>query len=494
MKMMKLLGAASVAALIAGAANAQLALEQSDLNLSAVTPDIDAPIEVAEEIDFTALSDATTGDAATFGLEVLTQGQIPPGQNIFLSISVTNGVFASDLDGDEVVDGDTGSVVQTGGAAGDSSVQYLITTDADDNASNGGSRDAVGVNLPILMSSCGDVTFAVTQFQTEGAGTVIEGGAADLTDGAGDPVNAVECVDAFVATLAPDAAVSTINFASGFLDFVGPTGTTILGDFNLAIDATVFVDLGTTVADESMVDGFDVSIDFADASGIDDGTATATAGAIFADADVAPTGDSILLSSTTTATANPSTGTFDIDADGVDPMMAQAVTASGGTITLDDTYLQASDDFTAQDVEDLVFNGSTFGPFDWVADTNGRVNSIFRVTGLDAITTDIPGLLIVENSRNDLNGVFPFDVLMSSVEGSEIRYTSSSLEGIAGAFGTADITMVFGGVLDLDVDRLLSGPSTATVVPFGDGANDSGTDGGDETTRATTENDDEGNF
>ena len=141
-----------------------------------------------------------------------------------------------------------------------------------------------------------------------------------------------------------------------------------------------------------------------------------------------------------------------------------------------------------------MFNGSTFGPFDWVADSNGRVNSIFRVTGLGSLTSDVPSLLITENSRNGVNGVFPFTLEASSVQGSEVRLNSTDIEGIVGsAFGTADITWIFGGVLDLDVDRLLSGPSTATVVPFGDSANDDQGPDADDLTRATNE-DDGGNF
>lgn len=105
------MGAASAAALIAGAANAQLQLELSDVAATAAGT-INATsgtVTVAEEVDFAALSDATTGSVGTVGLEVLTQGQIPPGQNIFLTIELTNAVFASALNGDEVVSGDTGS-------------------------------------------------------------------------------------------------------------------------------------------------------------------------------------------------------------------------------------------------------------------------------------------------------------------------------------------------------------------------------------------------
>lgn len=492
MKMMKLLGAASTAALIAGAAHAQLDLVQ----VASGGHDIAAPIEVAEEIDFAALSDATTGDSAIFGLEVLTQGQVPPGQNILLSVDVVNGVFSEDLvDGTTyVVFGATGAVVQSGGAAGSSTVQFLITSDTSDSSITGGGVDGVALELPVLMSSCDDLTFSVTEFETEVGGNAIEGGVADLSDGAGEDQSAVTCVDAFTASVAPDADNTTISFAGGFTTFVSANSDTAssaeLGEFEFAVDTTVFVDLGTTVAAPGMADGFNASVDFADTSGLASGTAT-TGDALFTVAATAPAANSIGLAGTTAATTSSETGQFFVQTDG-DPIMAQVVTVSGAELTLDDTYLQATDPFLSADVEDLVFNGSTFGPFDWVADTNGRVNSIFRITGLDMQSDDIASLLIVDNSRNGTDGVFPFTLLASDIEGSEIRMVSSTLEGIAGAFGTADITMVFGDTLDLDVDRLLSGPSTATVVPFGDGANQDGVDA-DATTRSAEE-DDGGNF
>lgn len=493
MKMMKLLGAASTAALIAGAAHAQLDLVQ----VASGGHDIAAPIEVAEEIDFAALSDATTGDSAIFGLEVLTQGQVPPGQNILLSVSVANGAFSEDLvDGTTyVVNGATGAVVQSGGAAGSSSVQFLITSDTTDSSITGGGVDGVALELPVFMSSCDDLTFSVTEFETEVGGNAIEGGAADLSDGAGEDQSAVTCVDAFTASVAPDADNTTISFAGGFTTFVSANSDTSssaeLGEFEFAVDTTVFVDLGTTLAAPGMADGFNASVDFADTSGLATGNAVAGTGPLFATAATAPAANSIGLAGTTAATTSSETGQFFVQTDG-DPIMAQVVTVSGAELTLDDTYLQATDPFLSADVEDLVFNGSTFGPFDWVADTTGRVNSIFRITGLDMQTDDISSLMIVDNSRNGTDGVYPFTLLASDIEGSEVRMVSSTLEGIAGSFGTADITFIFGDTLDLDVDRLLSGPSTATVVPFGDGANQDGVDA-DSLVQSATQ-DDDGNY
>ena len=115
------------------------------------------------------------------------------------------------------------------------------------------------------------------------------------------------------------------------------------------------------------------------------------------------------------------------------------------------------------------------------------------MTGLST-TVDTIAQIVVANSNNGLNGVYPFTISASDVDNGEERLVSSTLEGIAGAFGTADISMVFSTTNDLDVDRLLSGPSTATVVPFGAGANQDGSGGANPTIPTNTDNDDRGDF
>ncbi len=514
MKMMKLMGAASAAALIAGAANAQLQLELSDVAPTAAGT-INATsgtVTVAEEVDFAALSAAVGGSTGTVGLEVLTQGQIPPGQNIFLTVQLTNAVFASALDGDEVVSGDTGSVVNSGGAAGESTVRYLVTSDTADTSSNGGARDAIGLVLPILMSSCGDVTAQVTEFQTESAGTPIEGGTASLTTGSGltlAPDEIADCDDAFWATISPDTNPTAIDFmatAGAFEGFVADTVSTdtatvaTIGDAAVRVDTSVFIDFGSTAASVTDVIGYEADIDFVDDAGIASGAGTGAAfwvdTAAAASNTIALDGDAVAGAPATAAPGD--LGNIEITADATNDMMAQVVSVSDAILNLRTTggsFLSASDPFLSADVEDLVFNGSTFGPFDWVADSNGRVNSIFRVTGLAGLQSDVPSLLITENSRNGVNGVFPFTLEASSVQGSEVRLNSTDIEGIVGsAFGTADITWIFGATLDLDVDRLLSGPSTATVVPFGDNANSDETNGDTDQLRRSVNGDDDGNF
>ena len=444
-------------------------------------------------------------DDGEFGLNVLTQGVIPPGQNLFLTITVTNGTFTANLDGSEfggfILDagGITGAVVNAGGTIGASSVRYLITTDSVDLSTGDGSRDGVSLNLPIEVSTCGDVTFNVTEFQTESGGTPIEGGTAALTVG-GVPTPAVTCDDAFQATLVVDVDNTTLDFTTAFTDFIVAAPdtalTAVLGDFLLTVDPTVNIDMDGTAAAPVHVLGFGSNINFADDTNIVDGTAGPGAGALFTAGPTVTAGNTIALVGTTGATTVADDGTFSISVTGTGPVSAQTVSVSGAVLNLDTTVdLQGTDAFLAADVEDLKLNGVYFGPFDWVSDSTKLVNTIFRVTGLNGLS-DIPAQVIVQNARNGAasNGVFPFTILASDVQGSEIRLNSTQLEAVTGPFGTADISLVFSTSLDLDVDRLLAGPSTAVVVPFGDGANDASSGPSTATTPPTTTNDDDGNY
>jgi hypothetical protein len=485
----KLMAAASIAAIMVGAASAQLAIEQDSAAGSTIT----APYSIAQEVDFPVAALAGDLDAG-LGVSVLTEGIIPPGQNIFLTLQITNATLTANLNGSEMDLGKTGAVVDSGGSIGDSFVRYLVTTDGDDGSTLDPTRDGLRVNLPIEMSSCGDVTVSVTEFKTESGGTNIEGGTATLA------APAITCDEAFVATLAPDLDTTVLDFTGGFTNFVvaGPDTITnaILGDYELAVDTSVNVDLGGTNADPAMVLGFESQVNFVDANGVVDGTA-ATLDTLF---DAGPTVvavNAIPLAGTADAAAASETGTFEINIDGVTPIAAQTVSVSGAIMDLDDGghSLKATDPFNSADVEDLRLNGQYFGSFDWVSDGTKLVNTIFRITGLDA-ASDIPAQIIVENARNGsaFEGVFPFTLLASDVEGAEYRMNSDMLEAVAGQFGTADISLVFSTDLDLDVDRLLAGPSQAVVVPFGDGANLDGDGGQAPTTPPTSTNDDRGNY
>ncbi|MEL6413886.1 MAG: hypothetical protein AAFQ15_02975 [Pseudomonadota bacterium] len=490
MKMMKLLGAASAAALIAGAANAQL-----ELNLDATTP----AITLADEVDFAKLA-AADEDTGTFRLEIIATGSVPDGQNYFLTIELGGGaVLGDDLTGTEFNLGASvgGGTVNAGGAEDDTSVRFLVRSDNSPNSLT--TSDGFEVDIPIKFSSCNDVTVSVTELQTEAGGTPIDGGVASLTNATtGLADNVFECKSAFSAALVPDGTRTALNFAAMFADFVNnvddSNDNAVLGDFSLTVDGTILTDVTTgTTASATQVTGFSADVNFVEDAGILNGQATGAG--VWQTALTPAAANTIALAGTTDGVAN-DVGEFEINLNATTPapVAAQNVSVSDALILFGPTTtLTASEPFVAADVENLAFNGSTFGPFDWVADTNGRVNSIFRVTGLGAITSDVPGLFILENSRNGNNGAYPFTVSPTDVQGNEVRFTSASIEAAAGAFSTADVTMVFGAALNLDVDRLLSGPSTATVVPFGDNANadDSGAGDTDSTDRQDPADDDD---
>jgi len=154
----KLLAATSVAAILVGGANAQLALKQAPVaSPGTVNSTVAAPYILADEVDFAVLNATGYGPGiGQFGLVVSTEGIIPPGQNLFLTIQVTNGTIAANLLGSEFGAGVTGAVVNSGGTVGATNVRYLITTDGTDTSVLGGNfatKDGVSINLPIRASS-----------------------------------------------------------------------------------------------------------------------------------------------------------------------------------------------------------------------------------------------------------------------------------------------------------------------------------------------------
>jgi hypothetical protein len=464
MKLSRLLAASSVAALMAGAANAVVAIQHTG---GTVSPGY----EIAEEVDFAELALADADDG-TYGLEVGVDGTIPPGQNLFLTVTVTNGKFTTALDGSEFTSGVTGAVVDAGGLADGNSVRYLLTSDGVATAASG-KNDHVALILPIDIVGCGSLSFSVTEFETEGAGTPIEGGAATQA------TPSVTCVEAFDATMAPDVSTTTLDFGTAFSTFVvaGPDAATtaVIGDALLSIDTAVNIDMDGTNAAPAHVLGFEASVDFVNGDNIETVTATPGVGTTLFDDIALVAADSAALVGAASATTATDDAEIIIDISGLGPVAAQAVTVSGAALSLDSSLnLQAADPFSSADVQDLILNGQSFGPFDWVADLNGATNNIFRITGLSS--ADVPAQLILTNSNAGVNGVFPFTILASEINNGEVRINRAKIRNVVGSdYGTADVTFVLSTGDTLDIDRLTSTTATTAVVtPFGDGSNNDG--------------------
>lgn len=466
MKLSSFLAATSVAALLAGGANAAV-------DIVHVGGSVPSGYKIANEVDFTALATAN-GDLGTYQLQVRTDGTIPPGQNLFLEIEVTNGKFTTALTGAEFTSGTTGAVVDSGGQVNGSRVRYLITTDiiAVDPDAAGPKVDHIALTLPVDIIGCGSLSFAVTEFRTESGGTPIEGGAATQLP------PSVTCVSAFNATIAPDVDVTTLAFNNGFSTFVVTASDTadlaLVGNAALTVDSTVKINMSGLSAAATQVLGFEASVDFQNGTNAGSVVAAPVAGTLFD--DTAPVvGNSAALVGVAPATAN-DTGTVSIDLSAVTgPVAAQVLTVSGAALNLNTALnLKATDAFSAADVQDLVLNGQIFGPFDWVNDLNGAVNNVFRMTNLGAL--DVPVKLILTNSNTGVNGTFPFTILASEIVNGEYRLNRQKIRAVVGSdFGTADVTIVLSTGNTVDIDRLMvTAANNAVVTSFGDGSNQDG--------------------
>lgn len=427
-----------------------------------------------------------------FGFNVTTQGTVPPGQNIFLEVELANGVFSRNVVPADAVSGNlSGVVIDSGGQAGDSSVRFLLTT------ATPGPISTIPFDLPIRATGC-DVSVAVTEFETEVAGTPIEGGTASLA------APAVTCASAFSASLAPDASLTQLVSAAtpAYSDFATAApdvaDSAVLGNFAVTVNTGVQIALNdgatppaTVAASATQIDGYSLIATLENAAGI--ATIGNTGGNIFAAGSQNVTGSSVALSSAAVgAPTTPATATFTIGLNGTTPasVAAQNIGISAATLDLAAANFLNDEAFASASVEPLTYDGQYFGPFDWVADANGLVNNIFRITGLPG--SDVGYQLIVENSSKgeSFNGVFSGTLLGSNTTNGEARLNRTGLTSVAGEFGTADISMVFNTVADLDVDRLMASPMNAVVSSFGDGANSDGTGAANPTTPATTTNDD----
>ncbi|MEO0983330.1 MAG: hypothetical protein AAFX03_11840 [Pseudomonadota bacterium] len=521
MSIKKLLAASSVAALLAGGAHAQLGLIQSDpVDPGVGTPTVIMPHIIPEELD---IADATADGqlSGLFGLSITTNGTLPPGQNTNLVLTFTNATFTSSLSGGgNEIDtsggpttpgGATGAIVTSGGAAGASTVQYNLTTDSGDSTVGAGVPVAATVDdslnfvFPLTVSSCAPVTVEVTIFETDVAGVTspIEGGTAELA------APAITCLDAIQAELKFDADRTTLD-ATGttattpFDQFVssaptpassaippdtaGASGTATLGVLRANLATGVVRDLSTvppTAVAPADFEDFTLVVEFEDADGIATASVVNSGGGdFFVAAPAAPSAvtEQVTVVGPGGAVTDLAPGFFTVEAAGGETIAMQNLDCVSASIDFVAATNLIDEDFAKCILEDLVWEGETFGFFDWFADSNGLVNSVLRITGLHP-SVDVPGWIVVRNAQNGdaFNGVYPFAIPGASVTGAEFRMNSAFVTGIVGAFGTADIAIVFPGEIDLlnsafdpDIDRLIAGPSGITAVPFGDGANQDG--------------------
>jgi len=244
----------------------------------------------------------------------------------------------------------------------------------------------------------------------------------------------------------------------------------LMGSVNYDADMSVVIGAGLTPAYITAADiasiAFDVEFD--DVTGLDaitlsTGTSVTLAGttASFLITDAGEIADLV------DGTADDLTLTAATGADAA-PILAQNVTVSNAVVTFNDTRadLIATEAGAEGDLDSLVREGQTFGPFDWNDGRAGRTTSVYRVTGL-VPSAPVDYTVTLTNSNRD--GSYSGTLMADSV--GEFVMTSVGFGGIVPTFGRGDASFNFETTDEIDVDRLMVRNGIST--DFGGGANSS---------------------
>ena len=137
-------------------------------------------------------------------------------------------------------------------------------------------------------------------------------------------------------------------------------------------------------------------------------------------------------------------------------------------------------------VAHLQKTGIVFGPFDWVADPDSQVRSVFRVTGIpmDRID-DLKGHIIVSNASggSEYDRLYKVDYVDEQVNNGEYLITAPRLASLldeggmidVNDWGRADLEFTFyspgyESIKSMDMDRLLN--TGGVFANYGDNGND----------------------
>ncbi|MEA1943280.1 MAG: hypothetical protein U9P68_13630 [Pseudomonadota bacterium] len=441
--MTKLLTGAAAAALLAGAANAQVVLQQGDHVAVANT----SGTPVAGDNWFATEIGDIAGITVPLEFSVFptTAGAFPtaPNVEVLIQVDVTNAVLDRSLvDGDVVAS--TGSVtcnsadmtVDSNGAAGDSTVTFRIADIAECSAIDGapGSIDdtaeQINFALPLILSG-GDVDVSVSITRASNGSAIASGAwssdAGNRTFGsntAGDPL----ITQASAVSFASTAGVATAASALTYTTFADNT----LGAY--AIDTTgVLLANRTPVADGDVFDA-DLFCTFADVSGLN-GTGHALGGA---------------TNGATAASSNPvpfnvpiaefdgAANTLTLASTGGTAIQPQSVSCSGD---VQFTTASGLSDYTIPsfDMGIIRREGPTTGFFEWVGDASLSTGNVFRITGLGA--TSPTASVIVNNSSTGMDGEYP--LTLPTPTNGEVILNNAMLTNQIGAFGRADLQFSF---------------------------------------------------
>jgi hypothetical protein len=425
----KFLATASVAGLLAGAASA---LE--------VVPNVTgspagAPAILAAELDYAGGNVATVTDDELQFVFYPTGGTFPTG-NVVLRVEVTGAEFTAALDGSEVTTVSGTSVISSGGSAGGSTVNFLLS-----DVSTCTSGTPCVVDLPLELTG-GNVTVSAG-LQTD-AGVPIDNTSLTTLETA----TLALVVPAFSAVIDPSITTTQATLASLFTAL---TVDGILGDITVAptqvdVDPTAGVNLVTvksaldgTPVGVGDVDSIDVlvegTMDAYDPASAPAGNFVIGAGPTTVDAAADTAEASIGLGVLSTVTATPD-GVTAIERSDYSASIVVSVTA-GSDLTSGATF--------SGDLQPISREGTEV-TFPWTQTaTQGEASgatSVFRIGNLGASDT---GAVFAEvRNASEAGFTNPGIVqLAPSIDGNgEFVINSAGLEAAVGNYGRGDVNFI----------------------------------------------------
>jgi hypothetical protein len=491
MKFTKLLVGAAAAALLSGAASAQVSFYVSQGQTGA--PDLSGVPLATGDVWFATEVGSLAGITVPleFELEPFDAG---PATEVFastanveglLTVTVTNAVLDRSLSGADMIGSGACAgqafSVDANGVAGQSTVTFRIpdlqVCDGQGAAIGG---DNAGFAFPILLSGGDvDVSFELRRASNNdliGSGSWSDNRNNDTFQDAyvsglsGGPL--ISQAPAVTATFANGTAIATS--ASGFNALAPATAGSVTIASTVAPTAVFTADL-TPFAAGDLVDVI-TTCTFASATGLD---ATGHAiGAVGPVVGTLATTNPVSFDIIGTLDGGAQVLTINPDASATTRILPQAISCSG-----------IYDFTTASGLTDSTFSGAigsirrdgvTTGVFEWVGDNSQSTNNVFRITGLPAAGAGA-SVIITNSNTTGANGEYQLPTLAPT--NGEAIIDSLALTNAAGAFGRANVqfsiqvdpaTPPNGDIL---VRRFLVG-TNGTLTDFGnendDGANNPG--------------------
>ena len=498
MKMTKLLTGAAIAALMAGAAQAQVVTElRLDANVSADVGVAGGPNEIiASEYDITEAANqfvefTIVPRNATNTADLDAGFAAYAGTSVDVVISVSNAIFPTAIvAADGPATGTAGVCAPTlvsGGLAGESSVTFRIAdlSLCDDDGTTGGFGDAdadeaaLGFSLPIdLTGANANVSYTMT---TTGTGAPVSSATFARAAGvdAALTTTVVEDIDSLFVSVPGYSVVATGADRTALLSTTGVSYNTLdagglLGTITFADAAQALIGPGGAPADWdtiAQVDEVEIIVTVADPTGF---TSVTLDGPTTNDTTVALTNGVATFTITDTASTGLDTQELDdgavnviLNEDADDTTLINETTHTIAVSTVDGATGSNVTIGGSSDTENIFRQGDS-DTFQWIGDANASTASIMRVTGID--TTDVPAIsFTLANSTNGtaFDGEYALGTYTPSA-GGELIITNTMLGDIAGEFGRADVTIfIEGDVADIDLFH-----ATAGVITLGqDGGN-----------------------